>query len=275
MDNLFDSTAFSISHLVTRRYSTSFSMGIRAFAPEFRKPVYAVYGFVRFADEIVDSFHEFNKPLLLKRFTEDTFTAITEKVSLNPILHSFQKTVNEYNIDHELIRRFLQSMEMDLVQKDYDKSQFDEYILGSAEVVGLMCLKIFCYPNDSLYEKLKPLAMQLGSAYQKVNFLRDLRTDYLTLGRSYFPNINLSTFSEDNKKSIVQDIENDFRISLTGIMQLPKTVQYGVLLSYMYYAALLQKINKTPAANLMQQRIRVSDWAKVWMFLKIMIRKQF
>jgi 15-cis-phytoene synthase len=275
MDSKYDKAAFAISRLITQRYSTSFSLGIRAFAPEYREPIYAVYGFVRFADEIVDSFHEYNKSALLKHFTEDTFIAIADKVSLNPVLHSFQKTVNDYQIDLDLIRRFLHSMEMDLEQKYYDKSQFDEYVLGSAEVVGLMCLKIFCHLDEINYQKLKPLAMHLGSAYQKVNFLRDLRADYFTLGRSYFPNINLAAFSDKDKLIIVQDIENEFKLSYTGIMQLPKSVRYGVLLSYYYYLALLRKINRTPATRIMQQRIRVNDWMKVWMFLKIIILMNF
>jgi phytoene/squalene synthetase len=250
-------------------------MGIRTFSANYRKPIHAIYGFVRLADEIVDSFHEFNKQLLLNRYKEDTFSAISEGISLNPVLHSFQLTVNHYKIDTDLINRFLQSMEMDLEKKFFNKPQFDEYVLGSAEVIGLMCLKVFCFPDHSLYEELKPLAMRLGSAFQKINFLRDLKADYQILGRSYFPNIDLSSFNEANKMTVIQDIENDLLVSFKGINKLPREVKYGVLLSYQYYSRLLNKIKHTPAQQIIKQRIRVTNAIKLWVFLIIIFRKYF
>ena len=275
MKDQYNAISFLVSRMITRKYSTSFSMGIRLFRRQYREPIYAVYGFVRLADEIVASFHNYDKQLLLKRFKDDTFIALSEKVSLNPILHSFQMTVNNFQIDHDLIFRFLSSMEMDLEKKEYNQEQFNEYVLGSAQVVGLMCLKIFTHPNVTLYDKLKLQAMQLGSAYQKINFLRDLKADFKILGRSYFPGINLSQFNEANKLAIIANIQEDLGNSIPGIRQLSKKVRYGVLISFQYYNKLLLKIKQSPANQIMKKRIRISNGNKFWLFLKMMFRKGF
>lgn len=268
MKNLLDKVSIQTSRYTTRVYSTSFSMGIQLFAREFRDPIYAIYGFVRFADEIVDSLHEFDKKELLDDFIRETWDAIDKKVSLNPILNSFQWVVNTYGIDHENIHAFLHSMQMDLNQKDYTELSFNEYVLGSAEVVGLMCLRVFCFNQPHLYEKLKPQAMKLGSAYQKINFLRDLKADYQTMGRSYFPEIDLNRFDNQSKRNIEQIIEREFKQGLEGIKQLPRGARAGVYLSYVYFYALLIKIRKTDAATIMNQRIRIPDGVKLWLLAK-------
>ncbi|MBL7851413.1 MAG: phytoene/squalene synthase family protein [Cyclobacteriaceae bacterium] len=257
--SLYDQVCQRASRMTTRAYSTSFSLGIRCLAKEFRTPIYSIYGFVRFADEIVDTFHTHDKVALLQRFTEDTWRAIDEQISLNPILHSFQLTVNRYGIDHDLIRQFLTSMEMDLEQKRYDQAGYEHYILGSAEVVGLMCLRVFCQGNDAEYERLKPDAMKLGSAFQKINFLRDLQADYKTLGRTYFPGLNLDNFDEATKKKIEADIAEDFRQGFRGIRQLPRGARLGVYIAYRYYLALFHRIRQLPSAAVMQSRIRVRN----------------
>jgi phytoene/squalene synthetase len=230
---------------------------------ELRDPIYSIYGFVRFADEIVDTFHDYNKTDLFARFKEDTYRAIEERISLNPILKSFQAAVHQYNIDRTSIDLFLRSMEMDLHQKEHDTNSLKEYILGSAEVVGLMCLRVFVKGDDSLYYSLKPFAMSLGSAFQKVNFLRDLQADYLHMGRTYFPDLDLDTFDELKKKEIEQSIKRDFDDSLKGIKLLPHSSRFGVYVAYVYYLALFKKIKNTSTELVLQNRIRIRNRDKV------------
>lgn len=263
MKELYDHVSIKCSRLTTRSYSTSFSLGIRCLDKSLRDPICAVYGFVRFADEIVDTFHEYNKRELLDRFKKDTYLAIEEKISLNPILHSFQNAVNRYNIERELIDQFLYSMEMDLTKVEYDQQNFETYILGSAEVVGLMCLRVFCDGDHEQYQMLKPYAMKLGSAFQKINFLRDLQADYITMGRSYFPGLEMNDFDEQSKKTIEEDIEVDFEMGREGIKKLPNKAKFGVYLAYVYYYSLFNKIKKVPPANVMNERIRIPNPLKL------------
>lgn len=269
---LFDSVSFMASRYATQAYSTSFSMGIRCFDAWLRDPIYSIYGFVRFADEIVDTFHAFDKKALLERFREDTFRALQEKISLNPILNSFQLTVNKFSIDHALIEQFLISMEMDLQKKEYDQQTFETYILGSAEVVGLMCLKVFCKGDQGMYEKLKPSAQRLGSAFQKVNFLRDLNSDYVGLGRSYFPGVDINSLDNVGKAKIEASILADFEAGYSGIKQLPEGAKFGVYVAYLYYLALFKKIQSTPSHSVLRKRIRIENRKKAsilfWSFLK-------
>lgn len=253
--------------MTTIAYSTSFSMGIRFFSRRFHDPIYGIYGFVRFADEIVDSFHGYDKQKLLNRFEQDTYEAIDEKISLNPILNNFQYVVNKYGIDRELIDLFLRSMRMDLQNVVYDQKGYEDYILGSAEVVGLMCLRVFTEGNTDQYDKLKGPAMKLGSAFQKINFLRDLKADVKGLGRTYFPGVEMSKFNENIKKEIEQDIEKDFIDGLNGIRQLPRGARFGVYVAFVYFYNLLHKIEKTPAQILVNERIRVSDGQKYWLLM--------
>ncbi|SHI02864.1 Phytoene/squalene synthetase [Chryseolinea serpens] len=259
MKALYDNVSIQCSRLVTRCYSTSFSIGISCLKNELRDPIYSIYGFVRFADEIVDTFHDYNKKELLDRFKQDTYCALEEKISLNPILNSFQATANQFKIDKELIDLFLHSMEMDLCAKEYDATGFKEYILGSAEVVGLMCLHVFCNGDNDLFQKLKPHAMSLGSAFQKINFLRDLNADFAGMGRTYFPGIEMNHFDENSKKNIEDSIEADFRDGYTGIRQLPRSARFGVYVAYMYYLALFEKIRNTPSQQMLQSRIRIHN----------------
>jgi len=259
MKDLFDMISRRSSKMTTIVYSTSFSLGIRFFSKRFHDPIYGVYGFVRFADEIVDSFHGFDKPKLLQRFKEDTYTAIEEKISLNPILNNFQYVVNQYKIEKELIDLFLKSMEMDLEKVTYDQKKYEEYILGSAEVVGLMCLRVFCEGNKQKYDELKPAAMRLGAAFQKINFLRDLKSDYISLGRSYFPEIDMGNWNNNTKSAIEKDIEKDFEASLIGIRNLPKGAKFGVYVAYVYFHELLLKIQKEDAKKLLTKRVRISN----------------
>lgn len=263
MKELFDMISRESSKMTTTTYSTSFSLGIRFFSKKFHDPIYAIYGFVRFADEIVDSFHGFDKPRLLKRFTDDTYLAIEEGISLNPILNNFQATVNKYKIDRELIELFLRSMEMDLTKKVYETAdEYKEYILGSADVVGLMCLRVFCEGDEAKFQALKPRAMRLGSAFQKINFLRDLKADHYGLGRTYFPGVNMDQFDGTEKQKIEDDIQKDFDEALIGIRQLPKGAKFGVYVAYVYFYALLKKIRRLPAKQVLNQRIRISDSQK-------------
>lgn len=238
-------------------------------------PIHGIYGFVRFADEIVDSFHSFNKPELLERFKNDTYLAIDEGISLNPILNSFQFVVNEFGIERELINKFLASMSMDLHKEDYTQAQYEEYILGSAEVVGLMCLKVFTEGDAAMYEKLTPSAMKLGSAFQKINFLRDLNADYNSLGRSYFPGIDVSRFDEETKRAIEADIKKDFEDGYKGIVQLPKKARFGVYLAYVYYSALFTKIANTPSNRILEERIRISNRRKAGLLFGSYVRHSF
>ena len=263
MKQLFDRISQASSKIVTTTYSTSFSLGIRCLHKKFHPSIYSIYGFVRLADEIVDSFHEYDKEMLLKDFKEQTYKAIAQKISLNPILNSFQHVVNDYHIDAELIQRFLASMEMDLKDTEHCTGSYDEYILGSAEVVGLMCLRVFTENNEAQYQHLKPSAMKLGAAFQKINFLRDLKNDYEVLGRVYFPELDLSVFSDQSKADIEADIEKDFNDALVGIKQLPCSSRFGVYVAYVYYRKLFNKIKSVSSANIMSRRIRIPNTQKI------------
>lgn len=259
----FDKVSIETSRLTTKAYSTSFSIGIRCLATELRNPIYSIYGFVRFADEIVDSLHDFDKSALLTRFRNDTMTAIDERISLNPILNSFQATVHQFNIALPLVDTFLDSMEMDLTNTSYDNKAFAEYVLGSAEVVGLMCLHVFCNRDIEMYENLKPYAMRLGAAFQKINFLRDLNADYKGLGRVYFPDVDIDQFDEPSKKKIETSIKEDFDVAFEGIRKLPRSSKLGVYIAYVYYLALFKKIRNTPSAYVMKERIRIHNRQKL------------
>lgn len=272
MKALFDNHSRLTSRKVTRLYSTSFYAGVKALDPAIRDDIHAVYGFVRFADEIVDTFHDFDKKTLLEEFTRDTYLAIERGISMNPILNSFQFTVNKYNIDHELIDQFLHSMRMDLGDIEYDQEKYEEYILGSAEVVGLMCLKVFVYGEEEKYQKLKPYAMKLGSAFQKINFLRDLKDDFHELGRIYFPHLDAGQLTLENKLRIEEEIQKEFDDALIGIKMLPKSSRFGVYVSYKYYTKLLKKIKQKTAQELMKERIRVSTKMKILVFAKSYLR---
>lgn len=272
MKKLFDELSYEVSKCTTQKYSTSFSLGILALKPSIRAAVYAVYGYVRLADEIVDSFHGYDKEKLLKRLKAETCDALEDGISLNPILHAFQETVRQYDIDRQLIGRFLHSMEMDLHKIEYNSELYKEYIYGSAEVVGLMCLQIFTEGNKQQYEKLKPFAMKLGSAFQKVNFLRDLKDDYQILGRTYFPSLNMSVFDNTVKARIEKEIEEEFKEALQGIKKLPGSSIFGVYLAYRYYLSLFEKIKKTSSQNMLQQRIRIANSQKLLVAFKSYIR---
>ncbi|MDC1362184.1 phytoene/squalene synthase family protein [Crocinitomicaceae bacterium] len=272
MKELFDQLSRDMSKMTTKRYSTSFSIGIRFLHNDLRDPIYSVYGFVRFADEIVDSFEGHDKAYLLDKFTKDTYEAIDKKISLNPILNSFQEVVNKFNIPLELIDTFLQSMEMDLDKKAYNKDGYDKYILGSAEVVGLMCLIIFLEGDHIAYEKLKKYAMKLGSAFQKINFLRDLNEDYNDLGRTYFPGINLNDFNNTVKKNIENDIEVDFELGYKGILMLPKKARFGVYMAYKYYFKLFKKIKRTNAEVILEERVRLPNRNKARILVTSYVR---
>jgi phytoene/squalene synthetase len=272
MENIYSEVCFQCNKLITNAYSTSFSLGIKMFAPELRPPIYAIYGFVRFADEIVDTFHNHDKKSLLDDFKKDTFKAIENKLSLNPVLQSFQEVVNKYNIDHELIHAFLYSMEMDLYKNIYDKTELDKYIYGSAEVVGLMCLKVFLNGNEEKYNELKNYARALGAAFQKINFLRDIKSDYVDRGRVYFPDIDFNNFSELEKQRIEEDIQKDFELAYKGIVRLPKSSRLGVYCAYKYYLNLFYKIRSHPATDVTSKRFRVSDKRKLYLLATSALR---
>ena len=272
MMDLYNDTCFECSKIITQKYSTSFSNGIRAFSKKFHYPIYAIYGFVRLADEIVDTFHDYDKLNLISDFKVKTFEAIENKISLNPVLHSFQHVVNTYSINHNLIKAFLYSMEMDLDETHYSESGYKEYIYGSAEVVGLMCLKVFCENDQALYERLTPSARSLGAAFQKINFLRDIQSDYEDRGRTYFPNIDFNNFTEAEKICIEKEIKSDFDHALEGIRQLPASCKKGVYIAYVYYTALFNKIKNTPANQVAQKRIRVSDKIKMLLMARAMFK---
>jgi phytoene/squalene synthetase len=269
MKNIFDNLSHEMSTLTTKKYSTSFSLGISFLKKDLQKPIYAVYGFVRFADEIVDSFHNYDKADLLADFKKQTYEAIDKGISLNPILNSFQWAVNKYNIPLDLIDTFLASMEMDLESEKatFDQGKYEQYILGSAEVVGLMCLKIFVRGDETAYEKLKDSAMKLGSAFQKINFLRDLKADYHELGRTYFPDINMDEFTSKVKKEIEEDIAKDFHEGYQGIIQLPKDARFGVYMAYIYYYKLFTKIKSTSAQTILNERVRIPNNKKYSLFV--------
>ena len=269
MKSLYDSVSEDCSKIVTQSYSTSFSLANKMLDQSIRNDIYNIYGFVRFADEIVDTFHDFPKKELLDRFEEDLFYSINNRISLNPILNSFQKTVNTYKIEHNLIHAFLKSMRWDLNKNIYKtEKEYKEYIYGSADVVGLMCLKVFVKGKKSDYENLKPAAMSLGSAFQKVNFLRDLKNDFQNLERVYFPNVDFTQFDEKTKHNIIKEIERDFSIALNGIFKLPSEARFGVYTAYKYYTKLLSKLKKTPSISIRQNRIRVPNYQKVSVFAR-------
>ncbi len=271
MKSLFDQLSVNVSKATTRAYSTSFSLGIYFLSNCLRNAIYSIYGFVRLADEIVDSFAGYDQRKLLAEFTEDTYEAIKNKISVNPVLNSFQQAVNEYNIELELIATFLKSMEMDLEKVDYTEEKYQQYILGSAEVVGLMCLKVFTDEKPELYNELKPYAMKLGAAFQKVNFLRDMKDDYIVLGRTYFPNLNMTHFSSNVKRQIEQEIEEDFKTGLTGIKKLPSSSKGGVFLAYVYYQSLFKKIKKLPAHKILNERIRINNGKKIGLMINSLV----
>ena len=274
MKSIFDDVSAECSKLTTRTYSTSFSLGIYFLNRKLHNPIYAVYGFVRFADEIVDSFDGYNKEVLIEKFRADTVDAIESKISLNPILNSFQEAVHAYNIEWELIDTFLKSMEMDLKPKEYTRNLYDQYILGSAEVVGLMCLRVFTNGDKEQYKMLKPYAMKLGAAFQKVNFLRDMKADYEILGRTYFPNIDFKAFSFEEKEKIQKEIDKDFEEALIGIKKLPMESRKGVYLAYIYYKKLFDRIKETPPEKILNARIRIPDLSKIGLMFNSLIRHQ-
>ncbi len=271
MDRLYTKTTFECSKLITQYYSTSFTLGIKTLDKKFHMPIYAIYGYVRYADEIVDTFHSHDKKKLLDKFKTDTFEAIHDGISLNPVLHSFQLIVNKYQIGYDLIIAFLNSMAMDLKQQAYDSSQYEDYIYGSAEVVGLMCLKVFCEGDDKQYLQLLPSAKSLGAAFQKVNFLRDIRSDFKDRGRVYFPNVDFNSFSKTEKEQIEKDIEADFNHALTGIKNLPQGSRAGVYLAYIYYLKLFKKIKMLPSNKILEKRIRIPDFEKIILLSKTLI----
>lgn len=272
---LYDKVCLKASRHTTYSYSTSFSLGIRSLDKRFHAPIHAIYGFVRFADEIVDTFHGFDKDVLLKRFREDSYRAIAEGISLNPILHSFQNVVNEFSIEQDLYDTFLDSMAMDLTDTAHDQSSYETYILGSAEVVGLMCLRVFCEGDEANYQRLKPSAMKLGAAFQKVNFLRDLKDDHQNLGRTYFPGIDIAHLDAETKVQIEQDIQHDFDEALIGIRQLPKGARFGVYIAYVYYLNLFRKIKALPCDRIMKERVRVRNRRKFYLLTTSYVRHSF
>ena len=272
MKSLFDNVSVQCSKFTTRTYSTSFSLGIYFLNSKLRNPIYSIYGFVRFADEIVDSFEGYDKKLLLQKFKADTYEAIENRISLNPILNSYQQVVHQYNISPDLTEVFLKSMEMDLEKIDYTSEKYEEYILGSAEVVGLMCLHVFAEGNKKVYDDLKPFAMKLGAAFQKINFLRDMKADYEVLGRTYFPNVDMAKFSSATKRTIEEEIEKDFKDALIGIKKLPASSRGGVYLAYVYYNSLFRKIKRVPAQNILSERIRIGNGQKFALMLNSMLQ---
>lgn len=275
MIHLFHSTSQQCSKITTETYSTSFSSAIKLLHKDLRTPIYNIYGFVRFADEIVDTFHGFNKQQLLDEFKIETYNAIERGISLNPVLHSFQITVNEYRIELGLIDAFFKSMECDLSKAKYDAAGYAAYIYGSAEVVGLMCLNIFCEGDKNLYDKLKPSAQALGAAFQKVNFLRDVKADYQELNRTYFPEMDFKNFTAAMKIQIEQEITQDFAHAYQGILQLPVKARFGVYVAYKYYLSLFKKIKKVQPSKILEQRIRIPNYSKAFILAKAGIRTQF
>ncbi|NDC42379.1 MAG: phytoene/squalene synthase family protein [Chitinophagia bacterium] len=275
MKALFDKVSGKCSRLTTEIYSNSFSIGVRCLKKEIRDAIYAIYGFVRFADEIVDTFHDYDKEELFTEFSRDTWAAIARGISLNPILNSFQQVVNDYKIDHELIKTFLRSMETDLHQHSYVREDYDQYIVGSAEVVGLMCLKVFTGKNEQLYLDLQEPARKLGAAFQKVNFLRDIRADYEHLGRVYFPGVDFQTFTAEQKTVIEEEIEQDFQEAYKGLMKLEAGSRFGVYVAYIYYKTLFGKIRKLPAKRILLERVRISNYRKLSLLLVSYLRHFF
>ncbi len=275
MIKLFHELSQQCSRNTTEKYSTSFSSAIKLLHNDLRAPIYNIYGFVRFADEIVDTFHQYHKEELLQEFKKETFAAIERGISLNPILHSFQMAVNQYSIAAELIHDFFNSMEMDLSNTVYNSSGYRQYIYGSAEVVGLMCLHVFCEGDKDMYAKLKPSAQSLGAAFQKINFLRDIKADYEELNRTYFPGVDFRNFTTSMKKQIEDDIAGDFSDAYEGILQLPAKAKFGVYVAYKYYLTLFKKIKRTGPDNILEQRIRIPGVGKAYILAKAGLRSQF
>jgi len=274
MISLFHEVSQRCSQLTTERYSTSFSSAIRMLHEDIRTPIYNIYGFVRFADEIVDTFHDHDKEQLLADFKKETYDAIDRGISLNPILHSFQLTVNQYDIDPALIEAFFRSMEFDLSKQQYDQAGYEEYIYGSAEVVGLMCLYVFCDGDKQLHQELVPHARSLGAAFQKVNFLRDVKADFQQLNRVYFPGVDFGNFTKRMKDGIEEDIALDFQHAYEGILRLPLKSRFGVYVAYKYYLSLFRKIKRTHPERIMEERIRIPNYAKAWVAAKAVVRTQ-
>ena len=274
MIQLFHEVSQQCSKSTTERYSTSFSSAIRLLHADLRQPIYNIYGFVRFADEIVDTFHEHKKDVLLAEFKADTYAAIQDGISLNPILHSFQLTVNKYNIDPALIEAFFRSMEMDLDRKNYNENGYAEYIYGSAEVVGLMCLFVFLEGDKNEYERLKPFAQALGAAFQKVNFLRDVKADYALLDRTYFPGVDFSNFTDNQKSEIEADIQKDFETAYKGILMLPNKAKFGVYVAFKYYLSLFRKIKRMKPSRILNERVRIPNYHKMMILLRAGVRTQ-
>ncbi|MDB3875210.1 phytoene/squalene synthase family protein [bacterium] len=275
MKSIFDDVSNDCSKIVTKTYSTSFSLATKMLSKSIRQHIYNIYGFVRFADEIVDSFHDYDKELLFKDFSSDLEKCIENKIHLNPILNSFQATYHKFNIDKGLVDSFMSSMEKDLHKKKYMSNQeYEDYIYGSADVVGLMCLKVFVNGNTKKYEELKSFAMRLGSAFQKVNFLRDLKDDFEILNRTYFPNTDLNQLDEESKTKIIVEIEGDFKEGLNGIKMLPIEAKFGVFMAYRYYSQLLKKLKKTPALDIKNTRIRVPNYKKIELLTRSYVKYQ-
>lgn len=272
MKSLYDKLSIQVSKTTTRLYSTSFSIGIYFLDKHLRNGIYSIYGFVRIADEIVDSFNDYDRRWLIETFRADTLHAVKNRISANPILNSFQHVVHQYNISYDLIDAFIQSMQMDLERINYDSEKFRQYIFGSSEAVGLMCLHVFTEGDLEMYELLKPYAMRLGAAFQKVNFLRDVKHDYFTLNRKYFPNINIKNFTEDSKKQIEHEIEDDFKVAATGIKMLPSSSKIGVYLAYTNYRTLFNKIRKLPASQILKQRVRINNGKKFGLMIRILFQ---
>jgi phytoene synthase len=274
MMELFHTVSEKCSRMVTEKYSTSFSSAIRLLHRDLRTPIFNIYGFVRFADEIVDTFHDYDKKALLEQFRKETYEAIDRRISCNPILNSFQATVNKYHIGSDLIEAFFQSMAMDLCKQEFQREEFNEYIYGSAEVVGLMCLYVFCEGRKDTYEQLKSSARSLGAAFQKVNFLRDIRTDYLGLSRVYFPGCDFNNFTSKEKEEIERDIHNDFHEAYMGLAKLPSKARFGVYVAYKYYLSLFKKIKKMKPALVLEQRIRIHNYSKLMIILRAGVKNQ-
>ncbi|MBO6574357.1 MAG: phytoene/squalene synthase family protein [Rhodothermales bacterium] len=271
---LFGEVSVACSRLTTRSYSTSFSLSIRALGADIRDGIYSIYGFVRLADEVVDSFHGYDQRTLFARLKEETFLALDQRISTNPILQAFQQAYHQYGIDRSHVEQFLRSMEWDLDRNAYDRDGYDEYIVGSAEVVGLMCLKVFLRGDQAEYDRLEPSAVRLGAAFQKVNFLRDLKEDYENLGRTYFPNVDLDRFDDAVKAEIEQEIAEDLDAALEGIVQLPRDARFGVYLAYTYYRQLLRRISRVPSGKVMQTRVRVPDLQKMMLLASAYTRNR-
>lgn len=274
MMQLFHDVSMQCSKITTQKYSTSFCSAIRLLHKDIQTPIYNIYGFVRFADEIVDTFHNYNKAELLEEFKKETYNAIGRKISLNPILQSFQLSVNEYKIDTHLIDAFFKSMEYDLKKKGYDDEDYKDYIYGSAEVVGLMCLSIFCEKDYHQYEKLKPFAKSLGAAFQKVNFLRDVKADFQQLERTYFPDVDFRNFTDETKKNIEKEIMADFANAYKGIIELPLKARFGVYVAYKYYLSLFKKIKRAQPAKIMERRIRIPNYSKAFIVVRAGLKNQ-